>query len=246
MSDWTPSELMVIVAARHLSGASNCFVGVGLPNLACNLARQTTAPGLELIYESGILGAAPGRLPLSIGDPSIVSGARMVTSMHDVFAYFLQRGLVDVAFLGAAQIDRRGSVNTTVVGSYDSPTVRLPGSGGACEIALNAGRVFFILRQSSRSFVERLDFVTSPGHVGEVRGTDRRGPALVVTQLGTYEFHDGEMTLVSLHPGCTLDQVRDATGWELKVSDSLETAEAPTPGEIEKVRALDPSRIYLG
>lgn len=235
---------MVVVAARHLADVSNCFVGIGMPNLACSLARRTTSPGLELVYESGILGASPERLPLSIGDPALTDRARMVTSMHDLFSFFLQGGLIDVAFLGAAQIDRRGSINTTVVGGYDQPSVRLPGSGGACEIALNAKRVFVLVTQSTRSFVSTLDFTTSPGHVP---GIKRRGggPALVVTQLGTYEFVDGEMTLSSLHPGVDLEHVLEATGWDLAVMDPLRETRAPTESELSSIRELDPDRLYL-
>lgn len=236
---------MVVAAARHLAGISNCFVGIGLPNLACSLARRTSSPNLELFYESGIIGAAPDRLPLSIGDPALVAGARMVTSMHDLFAYFLQGGLIEAAFLGAAQIDRRGSLNTTVVGSYDAPRVRLPGSGGACEIALNAGQVFVIAHQSKRSFVEHLDFVTSPGHVGGDQVRRGGGPTLVVTQLGTYRFEDGEMTLESLHPGATIDDVRAATGWEVAIGGNLEELAPPTEAELSALRRLDRARIYL-
>lgn len=243
---WTDSELMVVAAARELSGVSNCFVGIGIPNLACSLAKRTVAPDLELVYESGIVGADPERLPLSIGDPALVVGARAITSMFDLFSLYLQRGLIDVAFLGAAQVDRRGSINTTVVGPYSHPKVRLPGSGGACEIALNARRVFIIVNQSHRSFVEHLDFVTSPGHVRPRPGRGE-GPALVVTQLGIYRFVDGEMTLVSLHPGVTVADAKAATGWkDLAISATLVETNPPTDFELDVLRALDPQRMYLG
>src|SRR5919198_2026773 len=162
---YTSTEMMIVASARQLAGERVCFVGVGPPNIACNLARGTVAPALELVYESGVFGAIPARLPLSIGDPTLVTGAALVTNQFELFAYYLQAGLIDVGFLGASQIDRYGNINTTVIGGYDSPKVRLPGSGGACEIAINAKKVFVIMPQSRRSFVERVDFVTSPGHL---------------------------------------------------------------------------------
>jgi glutaconate CoA-transferase subunit B len=163
---FTRSEMMIVAAARELAGQRVCFVGVGLPNIAVNLAKRTVAPDLELVYEAGVFGARPARLPLSIGDPTIVSGATAIVSMWELFAYYLQGGLVDVGFLGAAQIDRFGNINTTVIGDYAAPRTRLPGSGGACEIAINARQIFVIMRQSARSFVERIDFRTSPGNLG--------------------------------------------------------------------------------
>src|SRR5438309_4723151 len=167
---FTKSEMMIVAAARELAGQRVCFVGVGLPNIACNLAQRTVAPDLELVYESGVFGSRPARLPLSIGDPTLVTGATAVTSMFELFAYYLQRGLIDVGFLGAAQIDRFGTINTTVIGDYANPKVRLPGSGGAVEIAINAKKVFVIMPQSKRSFVAQVDFRTSPG-----RSADRTG-----------------------------------------------------------------------
>ncbi|HLE59184.1 MAG TPA: CoA-transferase, partial [Candidatus Limnocylindria bacterium] len=162
--DATPEERMIAAAAAELAGVRSVFVGIGLPNVAANLARRWVAPELELIYESGVIGARPVRLPDSIGDPALVSGAAATMSMRDLFGAFLQGGRIEVGMLGAAQIDRWGNLNTTVIGPYDRPTVRLPGSGGACEIALNAGRVVVVMQQSARTFVERVDFVTSPGH----------------------------------------------------------------------------------
>src|SRR5215217_3945350 len=164
---YSPSEMMIVAAARALAGVRTVFVGVGLPNIACNLARRTVAPQLELIYEAGVYGARPSRLPLSIGDPTLVSGATSVVSMADLFGLYLQGGLVEAALLGGAQIDRFGNLNTTVIGDYATPKVRLPGSGGACEIAINARRVLVIMRQAQRSFVQELDFRTSPGHSGD-------------------------------------------------------------------------------
>jgi glutaconate CoA-transferase subunit B len=205
---YSKSEIMIAASARQLAGVRNCFVGVGLPNIVCNLAQRTVAPELQLVYESGVFGARPERLPLSIGDPTLVTGATAVTSMYELFAYYLQAGLIDVAFLGGAQIDRYGNLNTTVIGSYDKPKVRLPGSGGACEIAIHARQILVIMRQAQRSFVETLHFRTSPGHSGDPehdrsRGWSGSGPTSVVTDLGTYGFDEetGEMTLYTLHPG---------------------------------------------
>src|SRR5215468_5659845 len=184
-ADYTPSEMMIVAAARALEGARTVFVGVGLPNIACNLARYTVAPALELIYEAGVYGAQPARLPLSIGDPTLVTGALSVMSQSDLFGLYLQGGLVEVALLGGAQIDRYGNLNTTVIGDYRTPKTRLPGSGGACEIATNAQRTFMIMRLKRRAFVDKLDFLTSPGHLsgGDSRarlGLPGGGPELVI------------------------------------------------------------------
>ncbi len=213
---FSKSEMMIVAAARELAGQHVCFVGVGLPNIAVNLAKRTVAPDLELVYEAGVFGAEPARLPLSIGDPTIVTGATAVTSMFELFSFYLQGGLIDVGFLGAAQIDRFGNINTTVIGDYDHPTTRLPGSGGACEIAINARQVFVIMRQSKRSFVETDRLPDEPGQPR--RGRERRphparaglardaARSVVVTDLGIYHFDDdGEMRLDSLHPGATLE-----------------------------------------
>ncbi|MDQ4028237.1 MAG: CoA-transferase subunit beta, partial [Actinomycetota bacterium] len=162
---FSPTEMMIVASARQLAGEHVCFVGIGPPNIACNLAKRTVAPTLELVYEAGVFGSNPKRLPLSIGDPTLVTGSVSVTSMFELFAYYLQRGLVDVAFLGASQIDRYGNINTTVIGDYSNPKVRLPGSGGACDISINARKVFVIMPQSKRTFVEKIDFRTSPGHL---------------------------------------------------------------------------------
>jgi glutaconate CoA-transferase subunit B len=248
--------MMVVAAARELAGKRVCFVGVGLPNIAVNLAQRTVAPDLQLVYEAGVFGARPARLPLSIGDPTIVTGATAAVSMFELFAFYLQGGLIDVGFLGAAQIDRFGNINTTVIGDYEAPTVRLPGSGGACEIAINAGEVFVIMRQSRRSFVERLDFRTSPGNLGGAEEAERtrqaqgwlgRGPTLVVTDVGSYRFGDGgEMTLASLHPGVTLEEARAATGWPLATDGEPVTTPPPSAEELRLVREeLDPEGAYL-
>ena len=254
MSDrgWTPTELMIAASARQLASERVCFVGIGLPNIVCNLAKRTVAPQLELVYEAGVYGAEPRRLPLSIGDPTLVTGSTAVTSMFELFGFYLQAGRIDVGFLGAAQIDRFGNINTTVIGDYASPKVRLPGSGGAVEIAINARKVFVIMRQGTRSFVEKLDFRTSPGHSGDPAHDARRGwwgngPSSVVTDLGQYRFDEasGEMTLTHLHPGTTLDDVRAAMAWEPRVATDLGETPAPTAEELRLIREeLDPEGMY--
>jgi glutaconate CoA-transferase subunit B len=252
---YSRTEMMIVAAARKLAGQRVCFVGVGLPNIAVNLAKRTVSPDMELVYEAGVFGARPARLPLSIGDPTIVTGSTAVTSMFELFAFYLQGGLIDVGFLGAAQIDRFGNINTTVIGDYERPKTRLPGSGGACEIAINARQVFVIMRQSARSFVERIDFRTSPGNLGGAEQAERirreggwlgRGPSLVVTDLGIYHFDDaGEMRLDSLHPGATLDEVRATMGWSPKVAEPLAATPAPTADELRLIREeLDPEGAY--
>jgi glutaconate CoA-transferase subunit B len=254
-SGFSQSEMMIVAAARELAGQRVCFVGVGLPNIAVNLAKRTVAPEMELVYEAGVFGAQPARLPLSIGDPTIVTGATAVVSMWELFAFYLQGGLVDVGFLGAAQIDRFGNINTTVIGDYAAPKTRLPGSGGACEIAINARQIFVIMRQSARSFVERIDFRTSPGNLGGAEKADGirreqgwlgRGPSVVVTDLGIWHFdEEGEMRLDFLHPGATLDAVRATIGWDPKVSPALAVTAAPTADELRLIRdELDPEGMY--
>jgi glutaconate CoA-transferase subunit B len=252
---FSKSEMMIVAAARALEGQRVCFVGVGLPNIAVNLAQRTVAPDIELVYEAGVFGARPQRLPLSIGDPTIVTGSTAVVSMLELFGYYLQGGLIDVGFLGAAQIDRFGNINTTVIGSYEHPKTRLPGSGGACEIAINARQVFVIMRQSARSFVEKIDFRTSPGNLGGAAEAERirreggwlgRGPTVVVTDLGIYRFDDrGEMRLESLHPGATVDDVRSTIGWDIAVADDLRATAPPTEDELRLIRQeLDPEGVY--
>jgi glutaconate CoA-transferase, subunit B len=248
---WSKSEMMIVASARQLAGGGVCFVGIGLPNIVCNLAKRTVAPQLDLVYESGVFGAAPRRLPLSIGDPTLVSGSTAVCSMFELFAFYLQAGLVDVGFLGAAQIDRFGNINTTVIGDYTRPKVRLPGSGGACEIAINARKVFVIMRQGKRSFVEKLDFRTSPGHSGDPQHDRRRGwwgsgPTVVVTDLAEYGFDvdKGEMTLARLHPGVTLEEVLENMSWEPTVAPDLAETPPPTEEELRLIREeLDPQGV---
>jgi glutaconate CoA-transferase subunit B len=245
---YTPTEMMIVASARLLEGMRVCFVGVGPPNIACNLAKRTVAPDLELVYEAGVFGAEPKRLPLSIGDPTLVTGSLQVTSMFELFAYYLQAGLIDVGFLAGSQIDRFGNLNTTVIGEYGHPKVRLPGSGGACEIAINARQVFVMMPQSPRSFVSKLDFTTSPGHLGGRRPSHwGAGPSAVVTNLATYRFDEasGEMELATLHPGVTLDRVRENTGWELRTPDQVGETPPPTAEELRLIREeLDPARAY--
>jgi glutaconate CoA-transferase subunit B len=246
--------MMATVAARELRDGEVVFVGIGLPNLACNLARATHAPGLVLIYESGAVGAEPERLPVSIGDPSLVTGSLMVCGMADVFQFLLQNGRIEVGFLGGAQIDRYGNINTTVVGSYQHPAVRLPGSGGAAEIAIHARRTVVISRLSRRAFPAAVDFITSPGH--RMRGRTRRelgmpgaGPVRVITDKGVLEADgdSGELVLTSLYPGTTADEVRAAVGWPLRCRDFLPEVDPPDGRELRLLRdVLDPRGLYLG
>jgi glutaconate CoA-transferase, subunit B len=250
---YTPAELMACVAARELADGEVVFVGIGLPNLACNLARATHAPNLVLIYESGAVGAVPERLPVSIGDPSLVTGSLMVCGMATVFQSLLQNGRIEVGFLGGAQIDRWGNINTTVVGSYDRPEVRLPGSGGAAEIAIHARRTVVISRLNRRTFPERVDFVTSPGHrmAGRTRrelGMPGAGPVKVVTDKAVLEAdgNTGELVLAALYPGVTPDEVQAGIGWSLRRRDTLAQVAGPSPRELELLReVLDPHRLYL-
>lgn len=249
--DYSRNELMVCQAARQLRDGEAVFVGIGLPNLACNLARRLHAPELVLIYESGTIGSVPARVPVSIGDPALVEGALSVCSMADVFFNYLQAGRLDVGFLQGAQIDRFGNLNTTVIGDYHEPKVRLPGSGGACEIALHAARVLVIARQNPRVFPERLDFRTSVGFLdggGERSrlGTPGAGPVMVITDLACYAFEQEEMTLVALHPGVTADQVRANLGWEPRVAATVAVTEPPSAEELRLLREeLDPKKLYL-
>jgi glutaconate CoA-transferase, subunit B len=245
--------MMTTVAARELRDGEVVFVGIGLPNLACNLARATHAPSLVLIYESGAVGAVPERLPVSIGDPALVTGALMVCGMADIFQCFLQNGRIEVGFLGGAQVDRFGNINTTVVGSYAKPTVRLPGSGGAAEIAIHAQRTLIISRASKRALPAEVDFVTSPGQrmrgrTREALGMPGAGPVKLITDVGILEAspEDGEMELSALYPGVTPDDVRAVVGWPLRVRDRLGAVEAPSARELELLReVLDPQKRYL-
>jgi glutaconate CoA-transferase subunit B len=242
---YTTDEMMTVAASRELGDGTVCFVGIGLPSEAANLARATHAPGCFLIYESGTLGAKPDVLPLSIGDGVLAEHADSVVPVPEVFNYWLQAGRVDVGFLGAAQIDRYANINTTVVGPYDDPKVRLPGAGGAPEIAASAKEVIIMLRHNRRAFVEELSFVTSVGHG---KGGDSRkdlgyagaGPTVVITDLGVLrpDPETKELTLAALHPGATVEQAREATAWELRVTEDPETTDPPTDEELAVLRDL--------
>jgi glutaconate CoA-transferase, subunit B len=229
---YTSDEMMAVAAARHLDDGAVCFVGIGLPSRAANLARATHAPNCVLIYESGTIDARPRHLPLSIGDGELADTALAVVSVPEIFSYWLQGGRVDVGFLGAAQIDRFGNLNSTVIGPYDAPKVRLPGAGGAPEIAAHCRETFVMLRQSPRTFVAELDFRTTVGS----------GVTRVITDLGVLvpDEPTGELTLTELHPGMTVDDAVEATGWELRVADVVTTCEPPTDEELAALRALRP------
>jgi glutaconate CoA-transferase subunit B len=243
---YTADEMMSIAAARALRDVTACFVGIGLPSTGANLARRTHAPDLVLVYEAGAIGAKPPRLPLSIGDGILAETADAVVTVPEVFNYWVQPGRIDVGFLGAAQIDRFANINTTVIGAdYDHPKVRLPGAGGAPEIAASCGEVIVIVRQSRRAFVEKVDFVTSVGHGSgpgdrERLGLRGRGPTRVITDLGVLEPDPAtrELVLTQVHPGVTAGQAREATGWDLQVADALITTEPPTADELRELREL--------
>ncbi len=238
-ADYTLNELMCVLAAREIKDGDVVFVGIGLPNLACNLARATHAPNMTLIYESGAVGAIPDRVPPSIGDPALVTGSLMVCSMSDIFQGFLQNGKIQVGFLGGAQIDRHGNINTTVVGKYAEPKVRLPGSGGACEIALHAQKVLVISKLDKRAFPEKVDFITSPG--GRVKK--------VITNMGVFERGPetgGELVLTAVYPNVTTQQIQDGIGWKLTLREPLAQVEPPSAREIELLRTkLDPKRLHI-
>lgn len=252
MSGYTTSELMVSRAAKELKNGDVVFVGIGVPSLAVNLAYRMHAPGLCMIYESGAVGCVPRRLPISIGDPCLVTGSLAVVPMYDVFSLYLQNGLIDVGFLGGAQVDRYGNINSTVIGDYLRPKVRLPGSGGACEIAALAKRVVITIGNSKRTLPERVDFVTSPGYLGGGRDRERLGlaggPDLVITDMGVYRFdpETREMVLASIHPGITLPTIRENIGWDVKVTQDLTETPPPSAEEIRIIRSdLDPQGIFL-
>jgi len=245
MTPATPEETMTVVAARALAGRTTCFVGIGLPSAAANLARRLHAPGIVLIYESGTIGAKPTRLPLSIGDGELAETADSVVPMPEIFAYWLQAGRVDVGFLGAAQIDRFANLNSTVIGDYDTPRVRLPGAGGAPEISAAARETFVMMRHRRESFVAALDFITS---VGFMQGGDERaragfsggGPSRVITDLCMLapDPVTRELFVMALHPGVRLADVRDATGWPLKVAPAVTETAPVTDEELATLRAL--------
>ncbi|SFP72624.1 glutaconate CoA-transferase subunit B [Amycolatopsis arida] len=244
-AEYDSDEMMAVAAARALANGVRCFVGIGLPSTAANLARRTHAPDLVLIYESGAVGAKPDRLPASIGDGILAETADAVVSVPEVFNYWLQPGRIDVGFLGAAQLDRFGNINTTVIGDYAEPAVRLPGAGGAPEIAASCREVFVVLPQSRRGFVEKVDFVTSVGH-GRGRGDRERlglpgaGPTMVVTDLGVLrpDPDTAELVLTEIHEGVPVERVRAATGWDLRIAPELARTPPPTEEELTALRRL--------
>lgn len=246
MSACTRDEWMTVAAARLLANDSVCFVGIGLPSAACNLARLTHAPEIVLIYESGTIGTRPDVLPLSIGDGELAETAACVVPLPEIFSFYLQAGRVDVGFLGAAQIDRFGNLNSTVIGPYELPSTRLPGAGGAPEIALHARQVFVMARATPRSFVEQLDFRSSAGyldgHGARARaGAPGGGPRAVITDFGMLAPHpeSEELQLVALFEGVSVDEARAAIGWPLLVADRLDTIAPPGAHELDTLRALN-------
>jgi glutaconate CoA-transferase subunit B len=254
-SGYTADEMMTIAAARKLWNGAVCFVGIGLPSAAANVARLTHAPDVVLIYESGPIGTKPSVLPLSIGDGELSETADTVVSIPEMFSYWLQGGRIDVGFLGAAQIDRFANINTTVIGNYRKPKTRLPGAGGAPEIAASSKEVLITLRHNKRAFVQKLDFVTSGGYFEgggsrERMGLPGRGPTAVITDLGilTPDPVTKELTLTSLHPGITIQQAIEATGWPLRIAPQVETTVPPTEVELNVLRDLNArtARAHVG
>lgn len=245
MSDATPEEMMTIAASRALRPDDVCFVGIGAPSAACNLARLTHAPDITLIYESGTIGTAPNVLPLSIGDGELCDTAVTTVSVPEMFRYWLQGGRVSVGFLGAAQLDKFGNINTTVIGDYHNPKVRLPGGGGAPEIASSCGEIFITMKQNPRGMVNRIDFFTSFGHGdgGDAReklGITTKGPTLLVTDLATWKPDKvtKEFSVVSLHPGVTREQVQESCGWPVTFAENVGITPAPSALELTTLRDL--------
>lgn len=258
-TEYTPSEIMAVRASKELTDNQIVFVGIGLPNLACNLARRTHAPNLFMIYESGAIGTLPTRLPVSIGDPTLVTDSLSIVSQADIFQLYLQGGLIEVGFLGGAQVDRYGNINSTVIGDYQNPKVRLPGSGGACEIAIHSQKLLIMMRMSPKSFVEEVDYITSPGHKMVSKhdsvhsGMSREkfshpgsGPVKVITNLCACDFINGEMTVTELYPGVNKEDVQSACGWEIAFAKDLKPSPAPDTETLRLLREeLDPDRLYL-
>lgn len=259
VTELMPSERMAVRASQELQNREVVFVGIGLPNLACNLARATHAPELFMIYESGTIGTLPARLPVSIGDPTLVTDSLAIVSQADIFQSYLQGGLIEVGFLGGAQVDRFGNINTTVIGEYANPKIRLPGSGGACEIATHSQRVLIMMRMSPKSFVAKCDFVTSPGsrmdsskpskYLGKTReelGLPGGGPTKAITDLGVLEMVEGEFTLTEIYEGVTVEQVKANCGWDLRIAPTLKTIPNPDESLLAILRdRIDPERLYL-
>jgi glutaconate CoA-transferase, subunit B len=250
--DYTPAEFMIVCSSRALRDERVVFVGVGLPGVACNLALRTVNPTMEMVYESGVFGAKPERSPLSIGDPTLISGSTMTCAQGELFMYYLQGGRIDVALMGAAQIDKFGNLNSTVIGPYAKPKIRMPGSGGACEIAIHAKKLFMIMRLKKRAFVDKLDFCTSPGHISGGKsgraalGIPGSGPQVVVTDMALFRFDEtGEMVLSSLRSGVTVEQVQAEVNWPLKITADVKVEDPPTVEELRLIREeLDPKGIH--
>lgn len=245
MSDFTPTEMMTVAAARALGNDDVCFVGIGAPSAACNLARLTHAPDITLIYESGTIGTKPDILPLSIGDGELCDTAVTTVPVIEMFRYWLQGGRITIGFLGGAQIDKFGNINTTVVGDYHQPKVRLPGGGGAPEIAVSCGEIFITMAQSKRGFVETIDFVTSMGHGqgGDDRarhGVKTRGPSRLITDLAVWrpDPQTKEFTVVSLHPGVSRAQIQETVGWTVQFAADVAETPAPSREELDILRDL--------
>ncbi|MEO1248852.1 MAG: CoA-transferase subunit beta [Pseudomonadota bacterium] len=245
MTGYTPTEMMTIAAARALTNDDVCFVGIGAPSAACNLARLTTCPDITLIYESGTIATKPDILPLSIGDGELCETALTTVSVSEMFRYWLQGGRITKGFLGAAQIDKFANINTTIVGEYDNPKVRLPGGGGAPEIATSCGEILITMKQSHRGFVEKIDFFTSLGHGtgGDYRaklGVHTKGPTKLMTDLCVMEpeHETKEFQVTSIHPGVTREQISEATGWDLKFAPEVVETPAPTSEELNVLREL--------
>ncbi|MCD2203654.1 CoA-transferase subunit beta [Halobacterium sp. KA-6] len=248
---YSDTELMVVKAAQELRDGDSVLVGIGIPNLAANLAKRTHAPDLRMIYESGTIDSDPSSLPLSIGDPVLASGAASIESLHGGFNYYLQAGRIDAGFLGGAQVDKHGNINSTVIGDYDDPDVRLPGSGGACEIASNVERTIITTSHQRQRFPEEVDFVTSPGFIDgeggrEKHGLQGGGPAAVITDMAVMGFQNEEMVVESIHPGVDREDVQEATGWDIKFAGDVDETEPPTEDELRLIREeLDPDGVYL-
>jgi glutaconate CoA-transferase subunit B len=243
-------EMLLVEAARQVKNGELVFAGVGLPIMAMAVAKKFYAPDITIICESGIIDTMPTRLALSIADPSLVIKSAAILTPNEIFSFFLQNGRVDIGVLGGAQVDRRGNVNSTVIGPYEKPKLRMPGSGGACEIASNAKETLLLMPQSKRRFREHVDFITSPGHMNDnpeakkhIRGN---GPRAVVSDLGLYKFYGGEMTLEGLFGGITMEQIKDNTDWDLRCAKTVVELQPPSQDELDFIHALDPHGIFLG
>lgn len=243
--NFTTTEMMTVAAARAVTSDDVCFVGIGMPSAACNLARLTHAPDITLIYESGTIGTKPDKLPLSIGDGELCETALTTVSVPEMFRYWLQGGRVTVGFLGAAQLDKYGNINTTVIGDYDNPKVRLPGGGGAPEIATSCQEIFLVMKQSKRGFVDQIDFITSLGHgpTGKERealGVTTKGPSRLITDLCIMQTDPDskEFVVTSIHPNVTREQIQDNTGWTVRYADTVTETPIPTQVELDALRTL--------